>query len=308
MICKECNQEFKSLGGLHTHISKTHGMLLGAYYVTHFPRFNKLTGNPIPYKNYNQYLEEDFSDKKQLVKWCYRMPIGEVKQYLLDLLRKRILKKDLKSLPTANELATINMMPSIFVFEDFFLHYQKVSDILGLSIRLELEAKLPHYHRGDMEILIDTREQQPLEFSNSRILKLEFGDYTAAKDYYSKTFVERKSMQDFIGTMSQGFERFCNEMERAANLNAYLYVVVDGTVEGTKKFHKFNAHQAKTSFIFSRMREIQQKYANCQFVFSGGRDNSEKLIPKLLFYGPDAWGVDVQYFVDKQRLKLENIL
>ena len=30
-----------------------------------------------------------------------------------------------------------------------------------------------------MEILIDTREQIPLKFPNSKLHKLDFGDYTA---------------------------------------------------------------------------------------------------------------------------------
>jgi hypothetical protein len=37
----------------------------------------------------------------------------------------------------------------------------------------------------------------------------------------------------------------------------------------------------------------------CQFVFSGGREESKKIIPKLLVQGRKNWDTDLQYFIDK---------
>ena len=42
------------------HITK-HDMLLGDYYVKNYPRFDKLTKNPIEFKNAKQYFSRDFN-------------------------------------------------------------------------------------------------------------------------------------------------------------------------------------------------------------------------------------------------------
>ncbi len=52
------------------------------------------------------------------------------------------------------------------------------------------------------------------------------------------------------------------------------------------------------------MREIQAEYTDCsQIVFSGSRQKSEELIPKILVLGKDLWEVDVQYFWNQQLKK-----
>ena len=49
------------------------------------------------------------------------------------------------------------------------------------------------------------------------------------------------------------------------------------------------------------MRLLMHKFAKkCQFVFTGGRAQSEQIIPKLLVYGKKNWETDLQYFIDKQ--------
>ena len=70
-----------------------------------------------------------------------------------------------------------------------------------------------------MIVLIDTREQQPLEFDHKFIegiemTKLEVGDYAVKfKDGYSPLyFFERKSIGDLFGTMGKGYKRFKREI------------------------------------------------------------------------------------------------
>ena len=41
------------------------------------------------------------------------------------------------------------------------------------------------------------------------------------------TYIERKSITDFIGTMSGGYERFKREVERAREQDAKLIVLVE---------------------------------------------------------------------------------
>ena len=91
-ICVECKKEFKGRSSLHKHL-KQHGLSLAEYYTLHYPRQNKLTGEPLPFKKFEEYFERDFSTKQQLKKWCDSAPSSEVGKYILSLIEKRQLKK-----------------------------------------------------------------------------------------------------------------------------------------------------------------------------------------------------------------------
>jgi hypothetical protein len=118
---------------------------------------------------------------------------------------------------------------------------------------------------------------------------------------YDYTFVDRKSYQDFCSTVTNGYNRFVKELERCKSLGCFLFIVVESAFgeleeENRKSFKKF-----KLDYVFHQMREIQAEYSDCcQFIFSGSRENSELLIPKLLVLGTQLWRVDVQYFWDKK--------
>ena len=75
--CAECKKEFEGRGSLHKHL-KQHGLSLAEYYTLHYPRVNKLTGEPLPFKKFEEYFERDFSTKQQLKKWCAKAPAPEV--------------------------------------------------------------------------------------------------------------------------------------------------------------------------------------------------------------------------------------
>ena len=50
------------------------------------------------------------------------------------------------------------------------------------------------------------------------------------------------------------------------------------------------------------MRELIKNYPRrCQFIFTGSREKSIELIPKLLYYGKKIWQVDLQYFIDTKQ-------
>ena len=47
------------------------------------------------------------------------------------------------------------------------------------------------------------------------------------------------------------------------------------------------------------MRYLTHKYPrNVQFIFTGDREKSLDLIPRLLYFGDSLWNVDVQYYID----------
>jgi len=79
-----------------------------------------------------------------------------------------------------------------------------------------------------MVIVIDTREQRPWSFPphiEVEIGTLRTGDYALKNDEHFA--IERKSADDFVGTVSLGWHRFVKELNRmdAANFAAKVIIV-----------------------------------------------------------------------------------
>ena len=156
-----------------------------------------------------------------------------------------------------------------------------------------------------MEILIDTREQIPLNFSNGKSHKLDFGDYTASGENYNKTYIDRKSEVDFKSTMTVGYDRFIKELQRASSFDSFLYIVIETSVDKIIRNNSFGYHKSNLKFVWHQMRTITHEFPRmCQFVFSGGRNRSKSLIPLLLNAGPGLWESDIQYYIDNRKIKL----
>ena len=80
-----------------------------------------------------------------------------------------------------------------------------------------------------LQIVIDTREQTPWHFpawiADTNIGTLQTGDYALKGDM--SFAIERKSMNDFVGTISSGWERFRREISRMEAWCARV-VIVEG--------------------------------------------------------------------------------
>ena len=301
--CKICGESFDSLRSLHAHIKK-HDKLLGDYYVENYQRKDKLTGDLIPFKKYDQYFATDFLNKKNMKKWCRTAPREEVEDYIVKSLKEKIQSKGLKGGPPATYLKTANL-PDIEICKEVFGSYNNTCKRFHMSPMLSGRLpKLFHKDYSSIPILIDTREQKPLHFINSELLKLDVGDYAVGGKLYDYTFVDRKSYQDFCSTITNGYSRFIKELERCRSMGCYLFVVTETAFDkmwGTNRasYKKFNL-----DYVYHRMRTIQGEYSDCcQFVFSGSRKKSEEIIPKILVLGTKLWDVDLQYFWDKELKK-----
>jgi ERCC4-type nuclease len=88
-----------------------------------------------------------------------------------------------------------------------------------------------------MKIIVDTREQLPLEFNHHYISevirkKLECGDYGC--EYEDKSicpvYFERKSINDLFSTLSTGYKRFKKEILRAKTQHIVLLIIIEGTM------------------------------------------------------------------------------
>lgn len=73
--------------------------------------------------------------------------------------------------------------------------------------------------KNDFTIIIDSREQKPYKnFSHPvEVGAIENGDYSI-KGFESEFAVERKSLEDFVGSVTSGRERFEREVENLSNM------------------------------------------------------------------------------------------
>ena len=298
--CKECDQEYGSLRSLHAHIKK-HDVLLGDYYVKHFQRKDKLTGELIPFKKYDQYFHTSFLNASNMRKWCKTAPKEEVEDFVINSIKDKLTSKNIKAGPPALYLETSGL-PDMEICKEIFGSYNAACEKFGMLPMLA--GQLPKEFDDDFShsnILIDTREQRPLPFKNSELLKLDVGDYGVSGELYDYTFVDRKSYQDFGATVTGGYARFVKELERCRSLGCFLFIVIECDFDQIYWKNKSVYKKFNLGYVLHSMRNIQAEYSDCcQFVFSGSREESVKLIPKVLVLGQKLWKVDLQYFWNKK--------
>jgi hypothetical protein len=294
--CKICGKTFTERG-LHGHIIKAHNIAVPAYYEQHVPRYDRLTGEKFVFGDYFTYTSADFVSRKNERDWLKQAKAEDAKTYLLKCLRARMDLKKLAFAPSYVEFETSELPPyKAYVY--FFGSYSAACKELGVEPLLRDRKEVPPLASKNVEIFIDTREQRPLKFKNARKQKLAFGDYTLSGDDYTYTYVDRKSDSDFKSTVTLNQERFIKELDRAVAMDSYVYVVVEESIAQIELLNKMAAHTVSMNYVWSSMRKIQHIHPRrTQFVFTGSRENSEKIIPYLLRYGKELWDTDVQYLL-----------
>ena len=120
--CKVCSEAFKNDKGLHMHISKIHKITLAEYYVNFYNRKDLHSGELLPFKNKNDYFNNDFINYDNFLKWSEYADSDNVKLYLLKRLKNRIDEKKLNFAPSHIELL-LNGLPDINLFKKFFGSY-----------------------------------------------------------------------------------------------------------------------------------------------------------------------------------------
>ncbi len=82
-----------------------------------------------------------------------------------------------------------------------------------------------------LTIIVDSREQRPLVFSDAVTTVrgcLSEGDYAPAS-LVGRVAIERKSLADLVGSLTAGRERFLRELERLKPY-AFKAIVVEGSM------------------------------------------------------------------------------
>lgn len=137
-------------------------------------------------------------------------------------------------------------------------------------------------------ILIDTREQTPLEFTGlhirgvnsmpTKVQKLDEGDYSV-EGLEDILFIERKSVNDLYGTIFKGRERFERELTRAQKQQK-RYLIIEATpylflkyLQNHDKMHMYNA-------AIATLESFAQKY-DLRIRWLKTREGSAEYVAKL---------------------------
>jgi len=228
------------------------------------------------------------------------------KEYLKKFLIQRKEKHNLTYAPTEVELRSITS-PPVPYYHKLFLDYYRLCNEIGLKNKYEYpKEELKSSIIDGFKIFIDTREQMPLVIDYPTEVKgLKFGDY-AINDPENKCYIERKSISDFIGTMSGGYERFCREIERSVAAEANLIVLVERPLQECLSFQYLNYVSKKIKvtpeFVFFNVRELIQKYSNVQFLFVDGREECVRIMKKVFFSKGAYKKYDLQLMYDLKLL------
>jgi hypothetical protein len=298
--CKICNKDAVP----RSHYWKEHKVKESDYYAKYEPKFDLYTGELIEFKSGEQYYLADVNNKINLRKYLEEKAdkTGGL-NYLIEWLKKRKSLKDLKYAPSHFELRTLPF-PSVKFIQKFYGSdaYQHICEKSGLMIRYDYNKPVV-LGKLETSIQIDTREATPLDFSCEKIIgKLDFGDYAPHPNPHS-IFVERKSLNDALGTLSGGFERFRAEMSRAQNLKCNVVIVIEtefGHLSSDQYIRKLRFTKVTSDFILKRIRDLLLEFPNIQIVCANDRKQAASLIEKMFKLEYDPMIHDYQYLIDSK--------
>lgn len=300
--CKVCGGQFNSQSQILSHI-KSHQQVADKYFVLNFNKKDLHTKALIKYKSIEQYFLTDFIDKRNMKLWLQSVDKQTACEYLKNKLKQYCWIKHLTKAPSQSELKTISCLPKADTFEYCCGEvFDKICQSIGLKSHFNYNIKHTQndfikYNHTD--IVIDTREQLPLKFKDLNIIssKLDCGDY--AKSIDSKVVVERKSLSDFYSTLSNGFDRFKREIQRAAEDGVYIVVLTECQLK-TALYAKRRFGLCSGEYIMHHMRQLCREFDNIQFVFADGKVESAKKTLFILEMADKVRAIDLEYWFEQE--------
>lgn len=132
-----------------------------------------------------------------------------------------------------------------------------------------------------MRILTDTREQSPYAFTGYGVeveaATLPVGDYSLP-GFEDRISLERKSLDDLIGCLTQGRDRFERELARACPYD-FFAVVVEASLADIYQ-GRYTSNMAPQSALQS-VATFQIRY-RAPFVWAGNRAGAEYMTHSFL--------------------------
>ncbi len=122
-----------------------------------------------------------------------------------------------------------------------------------------------------MIILVDSREQRPLEFGCDFKRKgLKFCDYGAmfSTTYQYPVVFERKGIGDLFSSLTFGYSRLRNMFDRAEKAGYKVIIVIEGTKEKVLKGYPHSARDPESVLV--QLETIKRKYG-VDYMFFGTR-------------------------------------
>lgn len=304
---------------LHEHLKEAR-YKRSSFYEKFYPVYDVLTGEKIPFKESHMhdipaYFAQEFASKENMKRWFKENP-EEGRGWAINWLLTRKEEKKLVYAPSQVELKSL-MCPSMFYYENIGGYYN-ITSKMGFKERYINEVPRFDPNMSSYEIIQDTREQNPLKLANKVVVaKVNAGDYALSDRFDKGIYVERKSMNDFCGTLStrkvervggedSSYARFERELIRATEKGNYIVMMVEETLENALKFDKlpYMKHaKASPSYIFKNLRDLLIKYPlSFQVIFVNGRAEAAEKLIKIFAMGQQVRKVDLQFAYERKLL------
>lgn len=300
-VCLADHSFHQDLDALHKHLRFKLKMKQADYYTKYHPRVCKQTGQPISFKDRDQYFETDFISPDHMKSWLKAASREERAEYTLHILKNRAISKGLSFAMGDTELQSLGWPRSRF-FESLPEYPAKCVE-WGLKRRFELECPCL-LSVNPKPLIIDTREQDYLSFGGVATVrtKLEYGDYALQVDQL--VAVERKSIMDLVGTLIGGYDRFVREIQRCQEVGGYLVVLCETDIHSAlalDQIPKIRAHtKVSPQVVFHNIRELSQTYGDAvQFAFCEDRLHMAKVVAAVLNWGDLVRKIDLQHCINE---------
>lgn len=131
---------------------------------------------------------------------------------------------------------------------------------------------------------IDSREQLPLEFRPGIFEEihtegLPVGDYWAELEGVEIPMAfERKAKGDLFGTMTQGYERFKREMDRAKEANLSLVLLIEGSMADIAQGYEHSQYSGES--MLKKLAMLRVRY-DLEYHFFNSRREMARYIEEI---------------------------
>jgi ERCC4-type nuclease len=193
------------------------------------------------------------------------------------------------------------------LFESFYGELLKMGYLVKYEPYYEISQTISHQ---TPTILVDTREQKPLEFRwGTEIATLNFGDYSCIYRNdegkgveASDIFIERKSLGDFISSFGSSYKRLNSEFVRARKAGGRLVVLIESDISNALTLNGLyvpRGMRVTPDFIFHNVRDLIQEFPNVQFLFVYNRKKATEIIQKIFASKGELLKFDLQLSYEK---------
>jgi len=137
-----------------------------------------------------------------------------------------------------------------------------------------------------VQLVIDTREQLPLDFRIGKVIEsvsyhaLKTGDYSII-GYEDKIAIERKNPNDLFGSVGKNHKRFQRELDRATSFDYFAILVEQPfNVILTKDFEGSHFSKMRGDVVIKILYTLKFKYG-IDVIFCNGRKEAKNIIKNI---------------------------